>query len=398
LAADLEKEGSHSERSIVVSQFEPAAKLVGNPDQGKEWFSQRCSTCHMLEGIGKPVGPDLLELTDKSPESLMISIIDPNRAVLDQYTVYEIEIQDGRSLSGAISEESKAGISYKKANGDLETIAQDVIQSIRATGLSLMPEGLEAGMKHQDMADLTAFIAQAKSSKEPPPRDPGVIAKYLLNDEIPNKEREAATKVHYMLAVELVREMVRDLPVGTPEEYRRIPWIWRLSVLTGNGNDTDRIRRMLDLALPQPNQPLHDWQAVIIGGGLINGLSQKDIWPKQHLDKLTEGDPDLENRYKHALILAVNMADNEMVPSGTRYDALRMVAMLEPSNAIPHLQRHLNTETEQELQMGAISGLADIRHPEALNVLNTSTPNLSEPNRTLANKGIEKLKQLFDMK
>ena len=398
LAADLEKEGSHSERSIVVSQFEPAAKLVGNPDQGKEWFSQRCSTCHMLEGIGKPVGPDLLELTDKSPESLMISIIDPNRAVLDQYTVYEIETQDGRSLSGAISEESKAGISYKNANGDLETIAQDVIQSIRATGLSLMPEGLEAGMKHQDMADLTAFIAQAKSSKEPPPRDPGVIAKYLLNDEIPHKEREAATKVHYMLAVELVREMVRDLPVGTPEEYRRIPWIWRLSVLTGNGNDTDRIRRMLDLALPQPNQPLHDWQAVIIGGGLINGLSQKDIWPKQHLESLTEGDPDLENRYKHALILAVNMADNEMVPSGTRYDALRMVAMLEPSDAIPHLQRHLNTETEQELQMGAISGLADIRHPEALNVLNTSTPNLSEPNRTLASKGIEKLKQLFDMK
>jgi hypothetical protein len=72
--------------------------------------------------------------------------------------------------------------------------------------------------------------------------------------------------------------------------------------------------------------------------------------------------------------------------------------MLEPSNAIPHLQSHLNTETEHELQMGAISGLADIRHPEALNILNTSTPILSEPNRTLANKGIEKLKQLFDMK
>jgi len=396
LATDLEKERSHSERSVVVSQFQPAAKLVGDPVRGKEWFTQRCATCHQLDGIGKPVGPDLLELTDKSPESLMISIIDPNRAVLDQYTVYEIETQDGRSLSGAISEESKAGISYKNANGDLETIAQDGIQSIRATGLSLMPEGLEAGMKHQDMADLTAFIAQAQSSKEPPPRDPGVIAKYLLDDEIPEKEREAAIKVHYMLAVELVREMVRDIPVGTPEEYRRIPWIWRLAIQTGKGNDNDRIRRMLDLSLPQPNQPLHDWQAVIIGGGLINGLSQNEVWPKQRLDSLIKGDSDLENRYKHALILAVNMADNAKIPSGTRYDALRMIAMLEPSNAIPHLKRYLRTETEQELQMGAISALADIRHPTALNVLKTAFDELTGTNQTLARKGIERLRAFFE--
>lgn len=388
----LQDKRSNTERGTVLTNFLPAARLTGDPARGKEWFIQRCSICHLLDETGKAIGPDLLELTDKSPESLMMAIIDPNKAVLDQYIVYEIETQDGRSLSGVVTEASKSGLSYKNALGEMESLSQDIILSIRATGLSLMPEGLEEGMSHQDMADLTAFIARAKSSKEPPPRDPGVIARYLLNDAIPTEEREAAIKVHYMLAVELVREMVRDLPTGTPEEYRRIPWIWRLSIQTGKGNDSDRIKRMLNLSLPQLHQPLHDWQAVIIGGGLINGLSQMHTWPKERLRALIHEEPEIKNRYERALTLAITMADDENIPSGTRYDALRMLAMLEPHKAIPILKNYLKTSINQELQVGAISGLADIRHPLALAALHTALPHLEGNNHDLANKGIERLK------
>lgn len=395
-AIRLQDKRSNTERTTVLTNFLPATRLTGEPARGKEWFIQRCSICHLLDGNGKAIGPDLLELTDKSPESLMISIIDPNRAVLDQYIVYEIETNDGRSLSGAIVEESSGSLSYKNANGDLATVHRDAILSIRATGLSLMPEGLEAGMSHQDMADLTAFIASARSGNEPPPRDPGVIAHYLLDEHIPNQEREAAIKVHYMLAVELVREMVRDLPAGTPEEYRRIPWLWRLAIQTGRGGEPDRIKRMLDLSLPQPHQSLRDWQAVIIGGGLINGLSQMNTWPNERLRALIHEEPVIKNRYERALILAVTMAGDKNIPSGTRYDALRMVAMLEPEKAIHILKNYLKTSIDQELQMGAISGLADIRHPLALAVLNDALPNLEGNNHDLANKGIERLEAFIN--
>ena len=105
------------------------------------------------------------------------------------------------------------------------------------------------------------------------------------------EERDAAVKVHYMLAPELLREMVRTMPVGTTEEYRRIPWIWRVAIHAGRGNDTDRIRHLLDLSLPQPGEPLREWQAVVVGGVLINGLSQINVWPNERLREIARETP-----------------------------------------------------------------------------------------------------------
>jgi putative heme-binding domain-containing protein len=338
------------------------------------------------------VGPDLLGLTDKSPEALLIAMVDPNRAVLDQYTAYEIETNDGRSLAGMIAHESDAGLTINNAAGESEELSRAAVRSLRATGLSMMPEGLEAGLSPQDMADLLKFVASARSAGEPPPRDPGVIAASLLDDSQPAGEREAAVKVHYMLAPELLREMVRDLPVGTPEEYRRIPWIWRVTIHAGRGNDASRLQRLLELSLPKADEPLRDWQAVVIGGGLINGLSLTGVWPDERLRAVIGADVALAERYGRALSLAEVMADDTSVPNGTRYDALRMVALREPAKALRQLQRYLGADVDAELQMGAVSGLSDVRAPEALTALESALDQLTPANRQLAQRGMDRLR------
>lgn len=390
LAAALQEQTKPSGRADVLAGFQPAARLTGMAAHGWELFAQRCAACHLLDGIGRSVGPNLLELTDKSPEALMIAIIDPNRAVLDQYTVYELETTDGRSLAGVIAEESAAGLSLKKAAGELEMINRGAIRSTRATGLSLMPEGLEAGLSHQDMADLVAFIANARSTSEPPPRDPGVIAAYLLDDDQPSAEREAAVKVHYMLAPELLREMVRDLPVGTPEEYRRIPWIWRVAIQAGRRNETDSIGRLLDLSLPHPDEPLRDWQMVVIGGGLINGLSQIGVWPGERLHEILKPNHALTQRLERAVSMSSKLADDPTIPSGTRYDALRMVALGDPEAATEHLRRYLGADAGEELQMGPVSGLSDIRDARAMETLAAKLEQLTPNNQKLARHGMDR--------
>ena len=56
---------------------------------------------------------------------------------------------------------------------------------------------------------------------------------------------------------------------------------------------------------------------------------------------------------------AVAMTDNEKVPTGTRYDALRMLGATDWETNGPKLAGYLG-HTHAELQMGAVSGLADI--------------------------------------
>ena len=51
-------------------------------------FKKLCASCHRLGKEGVEVGPDLATLTDKSPEALLIAILDPNRAFETKYTEF----------------------------------------------------------------------------------------------------------------------------------------------------------------------------------------------------------------------------------------------------------------------------------------------------------------------
>jgi HEAT repeat protein len=82
------------------------------------------------------------------------------------------------------------------------------------------------------------------------------------------------------------------------------------------------------------------------------------------------------------------MADDEKVRPGTRYDALRIVALDDWKTARPRLEKYLAKEANAELQMGAVSGLVDVENAEATALLIQALPDLTERNRTLALAGL----------
>ena len=78
------------------------------------------------------------------------------------------------------------------------------------------------------------------------------------------------------------------------------------------------------------------------------------------------------------------MADDPKVPPGTRYDALRMIPLLGWEKAGKQLTRYLAKDAHAELQMGAVSGSADIDAPQAAAALIDALPHLTAGNRRLA--------------
>src|SRR5687767_250028 len=94
---------------------------------------------------------------------------------------------------------------------------------------------------------------------------PEAIAQEILDSKKPTSEREALIADNLEQAAPLLKAMTSNLEVGTPEEYRRIPWLWRLAVAVGKGNSPEQLKNILSLSLPRNDQPLHHWQAVVIG-------------------------------------------------------------------------------------------------------------------------------------
>ncbi|MFN8708303.1 MAG: hypothetical protein ACK50J_16625, partial [Planctomyces sp.] len=81
---------------------------------------------------------------------------------------------------------------------------------------------------------------------------------------------------------------------------------------------------------------------------------------------------------------ALVMCDNEAVRKGTRYDALRMAAMLPWSMTGQLLSRYIGKGIDEELQMGAISAMADMPAADAGRTIIENLTHYGQHNRSLA--------------
>ncbi len=144
---------------------ESVLALEGRSERGQAMFQESCAICHVLNGEGNAIGPDLATLTNPSPAFLLEAILDPNAAVEDKYLAYTAETHDGASTIGLLEGESGMSLRFRLANGDQQDFLRRDVAKVVSTGRSLMPEGLEAGRSPQELADLIAYVRAAK-----PPR------------------------------------------------------------------------------------------------------------------------------------------------------------------------------------------------------------------------------------
>ncbi|MDB5320829.1 MAG: putative rane-bound dehydrogenase [Phycisphaerales bacterium] len=150
------------DRQKVIDAFAPALTLKGDAKNGQLLFAKTCATCHRLGDTGNAVGPDLASVGDKSPEGLLIAILDPNRAVEPRYINYIVTTTDQETLTGLLASESATSITLLGPDAKQQTLRRQDLKDLRSSNTSLMPEGLEAGLKPQDLADLIAFVRAGK--------------------------------------------------------------------------------------------------------------------------------------------------------------------------------------------------------------------------------------------
>lgn len=146
------------DRKAVVQRYADAmASLSGAATRGREVFTQTCTVCHRFRGEGNEVGPDISDVRIKSPEMLLSDILDPNNAIEPQWEAYSIRLQGGRALVGMMASESNDAIVVKGIGGS-ETIPRASVEASQPLGVSLMPDGLEAALTEERMADLLAYL------------------------------------------------------------------------------------------------------------------------------------------------------------------------------------------------------------------------------------------------
>src|SRR5213078_2242679 len=93
-----------------------------------------------------------------SPQDFLVAILDPNAAIEPRFLNYQVETSDGRSLSGVVTAETATSLTLVQGGGLEEKILRSDIAEIKASNLSMMPEGLEQNLTPQGLADLIAYL------------------------------------------------------------------------------------------------------------------------------------------------------------------------------------------------------------------------------------------------
>jgi len=161
-AAGLLASAQLAPREEVVKAWSDVLRMRGDSERGRTVFRRECSQCHLLEGYGVELGLPLDTIQNRGPETILISVLDPNRDVLPQYLNYVVVTDDGLSVTGMIEAETATSITLKRAEGESDTVLRTNIDELVNTGMSIMPEGNEKLVTKQELADIIAYLMSEK--------------------------------------------------------------------------------------------------------------------------------------------------------------------------------------------------------------------------------------------
>jgi putative membrane-bound dehydrogenase-like protein len=157
-AAKLMGDGEYSNRSRLVEEWLKKLPTNGDEKRGRQSFVKLCASCHSAEGTARSVGPNLASVAHRSVEDLVSNILDPNMAINPSYVAYTVETRQGEVWTGVLQTESANEVVLLQAMGMRAVIQRKDVQEMHSTGLSLMPEGLEAGLSPSELRDLVAYL------------------------------------------------------------------------------------------------------------------------------------------------------------------------------------------------------------------------------------------------
>ena len=111
------------QREQFVAQMRTLVRSAeGDPVQGAVVFKKVCAQCHKIYGDGADVGPDITSNGRNEFEQLLSNVFDPSLVIGAAYQAVTIVTNDGRSLTGLLTEEDDKHVVIKLAGGAVQTI------------------------------------------------------------------------------------------------------------------------------------------------------------------------------------------------------------------------------------------------------------------------------------
>src|SRR5256714_8164828 len=163
-------------RSVQVK----TAQSTGNAEHGKELFhgSGACVNCHMVQGKGGRLGPDLTTTgASRSTEYIVESLRNPSRRLAQgiseamkeftqEYETVTVVDAGGQKFQGVVLNEDNFTLQMMDTREQLHLFEKDKVRSLEKSRESMMPAYDSKMLPDRDLQDIVAFLLSVGSKGE----------------------------------------------------------------------------------------------------------------------------------------------------------------------------------------------------------------------------------------
>ncbi len=160
---------------------QPAAPPEGDAKHGAELFfgSARCGTCHIVQGRGGRLGPELSYAGSARPRAYLVeSIREPSRQltanmnfgdsmVLNYDTVTAVT-RDGKTIVGVPMDEDTFTVQIMDTNERIHSFEKRTLKSLKHEARSLMPAYGPDTLGDSDLRDVVAYLQSLRAPTPAP--------------------------------------------------------------------------------------------------------------------------------------------------------------------------------------------------------------------------------------
>lgn len=145
-------------------------RVTGNRDSGEQlfWNKGQCGACHLVNGRGKRMGPDLSDVGRyRSAKYLRESVVIPSSDLTPGYATITVVTKDGKKITGTQRGYDDFTVQLMDAAENYYSFQRSDVASVKQEIKSLMPETYGKLFSETELNDLVAYLASLKGARAP---------------------------------------------------------------------------------------------------------------------------------------------------------------------------------------------------------------------------------------